>query len=60
LAALFLRAANTLESSARLAEQHADRDRCSGRSRGAEAELAHAARARAAAKRGRVLAAQLR
>jgi hypothetical protein len=49
LAALFLRVANTLERSAQLAEDHAERERMGGQVCAVELELERAARARAAA-----------
>jgi hypothetical protein len=60
LAGLYLRVAETLERSARLAEQHAERERIKGRPDGGAVELARAESAREAARRGRELAAQLR
>ena len=60
LAGLYLRVAETLERSAQLAEQHAQRDRSSGRPDGAAVELERARRAREAARRGRALAARMR
>lgn len=60
LAGLYLRVAGTLERSAQLAEDHAQRERDNGRPHSADLELECAARARAAAQRGRELAAQTR
>ena len=60
LAALYLRAANTLDQSAQLAQQHAQRERNNGRLHSADLELERAGRARAGAERGRALAAQMR
>ena len=51
--ALYLRAANALERSALLAEDHAERLRADGRGYLAGPELESAKRARAAAERGR-------
>jgi hypothetical protein len=53
LAALYLRAADTLDRSAELAEDHARRERDDRRPHSADLELECAARARAAAQRGR-------
>jgi hypothetical protein len=58
-AVLYVRVAETLEQSARLAEQHAERDRRNGRPDSAAAELERARRAREAARRGRALASQV-
>ena len=55
---LFLRVASTLDRSAQLAEQDAEHAGNDTQRRSAELEVA--ARARAAAERGRVLADQLR
>jgi hypothetical protein len=60
LAALYLRAANSLDRSAHLAEQHAPRERNTGRLSSADLELECAERARAAAQLGRAVAAQMR
>ncbi len=57
LAALYLRVADTLERSAQLAEEHAEREHDE---RSVAAELAVAKRAREAAKRARELASRLR
>jgi hypothetical protein len=59
LAALYNRVADTLERSAELAEHHAARERGGGRAHSADIELERAERARAAAQRGRALAARL-
>jgi hypothetical protein len=58
LAALHLRVATTLERSAELAEQHAERFSGEGQDQLARAELEQAERARAAARRSRDLAAR--
>jgi hypothetical protein len=60
LAALYRRVADTLERSAELSERHADRKRGTGRAPSADIELERAKRARAAAQRGRALAARLK
>jgi hypothetical protein len=60
LAELFLRVAGTVERSAQLAEQHAEREQTSGRSGSAGVELERAMRAREAARRARALASRLR
>ncbi len=57
--ALYLRVAKTLERSAELAEQHAERCRSNGQRQSAAIELERAQRARAAAQRGRAVASQL-
>jgi hypothetical protein len=59
LGGLYLRVANTLDQSAQLAEHHAQRERNNGRLHSADLELECAERARAAAQRGRALAAQM-
>ena len=59
LAALYLRVANTLERSAELAEQHAQRHRDKGKEQAAAIELERCNRARLAAQRGRALALRL-
>jgi hypothetical protein len=59
LAALYLRVAETLERSADLAEQHAQREQQNGRWDSASTELGRAGRARDAARRGRALASRL-
>lgn len=59
LAALYLRVANTLEQSADLAEQHAQRHRDKGKQQAAAIELERAQRARVAAQRGRAHARRL-
>ena len=59
LAALYLRVANTLEQSAELAEQHAQRHRDKGKQQAAAIELERAKRARVAAQRGRAHALRL-
>jgi hypothetical protein len=53
LAALYIRVAETLERSAQLAEEHAERERRNGRWDSAGIELERARRAREAARRGR-------
>jgi phosphate uptake regulator len=58
-AALYRRAAITLERSADLAEQHAARLTVTGQPEAARAELERAEQARAAAQRGRDLAARM-
>ena len=60
LAALYLRVADTLERSAELAEQHAQRCRRDGQRQPAAIEFERARRAGIAAERGRVLAERLR
>lgn len=60
LTALYQRVADTLERSAKLAEQHADREQRNGRRRAADIELERAKRARAAAQRGRGHATRLK
>jgi len=60
LAGLYLGVADTLEQSARLAEQHAERERSNDRPDSAAVELERARRAREAAQRGRALAARMR
>ena len=60
MAGLYLGVADTLEQSARLAEQHAERERSNGRPDPAAVELERARRAREAAQRGRALAARTR
>ena len=59
MARLYLRVAETLERSAQLAEQHAERERSKGRPESAGIELERAARAPNAARRGREFAARL-
>jgi hypothetical protein len=59
LAALYLRVANTLEQSADLTEQHAQRHRDKGKQQAAAIELERAQRARVAAQRGRAHALRL-
>lgn len=59
LAALYLRVASTLERSADLAEQHAQRHRDRGKQQAAAIELERCKRARSAAQRGRALALRL-
>ena len=59
LAALYLRVATTLERSADLAEQHAARLTGMGEDNRARGELERAEQARAAAQRGRDLAARM-
>ena len=58
--ALYLRAANALEQSAALAEDHAERLRDTGQGELASLELERAQRAREVAERGRALASRLR
>jgi hypothetical protein len=60
LAALYLRVADTLERSAQLAEAHGSREQSNGRQVQASVELDRAARARAAACRGRDFASRLK
>jgi hypothetical protein len=60
LAALYVRVAGTLERSALLAEEHAERERRNGRRDSAGVELERARRAREAARRGRELASRLK
>jgi hypothetical protein len=59
LAALYMRVADTLEQSAALADQHAQRHREKGKPQAAAIELERAERARRAARRGRALALRL-
>lgn len=59
LAALYMRVATTLERSADLAEQHAARLARMGEDKRARGELERAEQARAAAQRGRDLAARM-
>jgi hypothetical protein len=59
LSSLYMRVAGTLERSAELAEQHAQRCRGQGQRQSAAIELERAKRARTAAARGRVLALRL-
>lgn len=59
LAALYLRVADTLEQSAQLAEEHAQRWRDKGEQQWAAVELERAKRARIAADRGRAHAQRL-
>jgi len=59
LAALYLRVATTLERSADLSEQHAARLWRTGKDKLATGELERAEQARAAAQRGRDLAARM-
>jgi len=59
LVALYLRVADTLERSAELAEDHAQRYREKGEQQTADLELERAKRARLAAQRGRALALRL-
>ncbi len=59
LVALYLRVAETLERSAELAEQHAERCRRKGERESAATELACAKRAHTTAQRGRAMALQL-
>ena len=59
VAGLYVRVAETLERSAQLADQHAERDRSNGRPDSAAVELERARRAREAARRGRALAARM-
>jgi hypothetical protein len=59
LAALYLRVAAALERSADLAEQHAARLAATGKDELVRAELEQADRTRAAARRGRDLAARM-
>ena len=59
LATLYLRVANTLERSAELAEQHAQRHRDKGNQHAAGIELERAKRARLAAQRARALTLRL-
>jgi hypothetical protein len=59
-AALYLRVADTLERSARLAEEHAVRERNKGRRESEGVELERARRAREAAGRARSLASRLK
>jgi len=56
---LYLRVAETLERSAQLAEQHAERDRSNGWLDWAAVELERGRRAGEAARRGRALAARM-
>jgi anti-sigma regulatory factor (Ser/Thr protein kinase) len=58
-AALYRRVADTLERSADLAEQHAERERIRGHQQSAQIELERATRAREAARHGRSLSTQL-
>jgi hypothetical protein len=60
LAGLYLRVADALERSGRLAEQHAERDRHNGRPDSAAVELERVTRAREGARRGRAFAERLR
>jgi len=60
LASLYLRVAETLDESADLADQHAERCRGAGRAQLMEVELENARRARAAAQRGRAAASHLK
>ena len=57
---MYLRAANALEQSAALAEDHAERLRDTGQGELASLELERAQRAREVAERGRALASRLR
>lgn len=57
--ALYARVADTLERSAELAEQHAERERHFGRQYAASVELERGERAREAARQGRALASKL-
>jgi hypothetical protein len=60
LASLYLRAADSLDTSAQLAEAHAERCQSTGQTDRVDAELQSARRARAAAQRGRAAASDLR
>jgi hypothetical protein len=60
LATLYLRAADSLDASAELAEEHAQRCQSTGQIEAVDAELQTARRARAAAQRGRAAASDLR